>query len=526
MIIGRSTSSSDPSSVFKPFRIPVSFLLLPRSLAPLLPCFFLAGDARAADAIAVGTKQDAETAVLAEMAVQLLRGAGAAARVLPGGGTPVVWKALVRGDLDLYPEYTGTLALQVLNDPSLRDDEALRRALEPLGIGMTRPLGFANNYALGMREERAAALGVRTISDLRAHPTLRFGFSSEFMARADGWPGLQRHYGLPQMDVRGLDHQLAYRGLSAGDLDVTDLYTTDAEIRTRRLRVLADDRGFFPAYRAVFVYRLELVRRAPAALEALRRLEDRLDEDTMVGLNERAKTGTPPGRVAADFLAGLGAGGGYRDDTWAARLLLRTREHLVMVAVSLAAAVLLAVPLGVLAARRPLLGQAALGAAGVLQTIPSLALLALLIPLPLVGGTGTKPALVALFLYSLLPIVRNTVTGLRDIPPSLRESAEGLGLSPWARLWRVELPLASRSILAGVRTAAVINVGTATLGALIGAGGYGQPIIQGVQLNDYGLILEGAVPAALLALAVEWAFTAAERVLVPRGLRLEGPERA
>jgi osmoprotectant transport system permease protein len=474
--------------------------------------------------VTVGSKQDSETTILAEMAAQLARAAGAGVHVQQGlGGTPVVWKALVRGDVDLYPEYTGTLALQVLNDPSLRDEAALRRALEPLGVGMSRPLGFANNYALGMREERAAALGVMTVSDLRRHPGLRFGFSSEFMARTDGWPGLRKHYGLPQTDVRGLDHQLAYRGLSAGDLDVTDLYTTDAEIRTRNLRVLTDDRGFFPAYQAVFVYRLDLERHAPAALATIRRLEGRLDEAAMIGLNERAKSGEDPPRVAADFLASLGTAGTYRDESWLDRLALRTKQHLLMVGVSLAAAVLAAVPLGVLAAKRPLLGRAALALAGVVQTVPALALLALLIPLPLIGGTGTKPALAALFLYSLLPILRNTVTGLHDIPPALREAAEGLGLPPAARLWRVELPLASRAILAGVRTAAVINVGTATLGALIGAGGYGQSITQGVQLDDYGLILEGAVPAALLALAVDGAFAAAERVFVPKGLRLEGP---
>jgi osmoprotectant transport system permease protein len=475
--------------------------------------------------VTVASKQDAETTVLAEMAAQLARGAGAEVRLQQGlGGTPVVWRALVRGDVDVYPEYTGTVTQQILNDPSPRDEAGLRRALEVHGVGMTGPLGFANNYALGMREARAAGLGVRTISDLRRHPGLRFGFSSEFMGRTDGWPGLRQHYGLPQADVRGLDHQLAYRGLSAGDLDVTDLYTTDAEIRTLNLRVLADDRGFFPAYKAVYLYRLDLGRRAPGVVAALRRLEGRLDEAAMIGLNERVKTGTAPAAAAAEFLATLGGTGPAAGETRAERLLRATREHLLMVAASLAVAVLAAVPLGVLAARRPLLGQAVLGLAGVVQTVPSLALLALLIPLPLIGGTGTKPALVALFLYSLLPILRNTVTGLRGIPPTLREAAEGLGLPPRARLWRVELPLASRPILAGVRTAAVINVGTATLGALIGAGGYGQLITQGVQLGDYGLIVEGAVPAALLALLVDAAFGGLERLVVPKGLRLEGPK--
>ena len=155
-------------------------------------------------------------------------------------------------------------------------------------------------------------------------------------------------------------------------------------------------------------------------------------------------------------------------------------------AISLAAAILVAIPLGIVAARRPRLGPIILAAAGVIQTIPSLALLVFMIPWL---GIGAKPALVALFLYSLLPIIRNTATGLRDIPASLRESAEALGLPPAARLFRIELPMASRAILAGIKTAAVINVGTATIGALIGAGGFGQPILTGIRRDDVAMIL-------------------------------------
>jgi osmoprotectant transport system permease protein len=149
----------------------------------------------------------------------------------------------------------------------------------------------------------------------------------------------------------------------------------------------------------------------------------------------------------------------------------------------------------------------------------SLALLALLVPVPFLG-ISPATAIVALFLYSLLPIVRNTATGLQDIPPDLRDSAEALGLSRSARLTRVDLPLASRSILAGIKTSAVIAVGTATLAALIGAGGLGEPIVSGLNLNDHATILEGAVPAALLALLVQGAFELADRAFIPRGLRL------
>jgi osmoprotectant transport system permease protein len=158
-----------------------------------------------------------------------------------------------------------------------------------------------------------------------------------------------------------------------------------------------------------------------------------------------------------------------------------------------------------------------LAAVGVLQTLPSLALLVLMIPLL---GIGARPAIAALFLYGLLPVVRNTYAGLTGIAGELQEAAEALGVSPLTRLWRIELPLASPSILAGIQTSAVICVGTATLGALVGAGGFGQPILTGIRLDNVGLLLEGAVPAALLALLVQALFEWSGRLLIPRGLRL------
>lgn len=477
---------------------------------------FLAGCAPAG-VVRVGAKADTETAVLAEMATQLVRGSGVPAEFRGKlGGTTVCWDALRTGGIDVYPEYTGTLHLQLLADRNLPDDSALHAALAAEGVGMTAPLGFANNYAVGMRADRAAALGIRTVSDLARHPELKLAFSFEFMRRADCWPGLRPRYGLPQTNVRSLDHQLAYQALLDGALDATDLYTTDAEIERDHLIVLEDDKQFFTAYRAVLLYRLDL---PPKAVAALKRLEGRLDERTMIRLNGRVLAKEPESAVAADFLAAtLGIQGEVADESPARQILVWTGEHLALVGVSLLAAVAVAVPLGIVAAYRPRLGQGLHAVTGIVQTIPSLALFALLIPL--FRDIGTLPAVTALFLYSLLPIVRNTYTGLRDLPPALRESAEALGLSAWARLRLVELPLASRVILAGIKTAAVINVGTATLGALIGAGGLGQPIVRGLQLKDRTLLLEGAVPVALLAVAVLGAFELLERVVVPRGLRL------
>ncbi|XXF81684.1 glycine betaine ABC transporter substrate-binding protein [Myxococcaceae bacterium GXIMD 01537] len=470
--------------------------------------------------VRVGSKKFTESVILGEMVAQLARDAGARVehrREL--GGTTVLWEALRRGDIDVYPEYTGTLREELLSGRAPKDDAALRELLAGEGLRMSAPLGFNNTYALGMKEALAERLGIQRISDLRAHPALRFGFSNEFMDRGDGWPALRTRYGLPQRDVRGLDHDLAYRGLESGAIDVTDLYSTDAEVAAHGLRVLEDDLRHFPRYDAVLLYRADLESRAPRALASLLRLEGRLSEEAMVTLNARARVErVPEAQVAADFLGReLGVTAPVRREGLAASLWLRTREHLFLVLVSLGAAIVVAIPLGVLAARLPRLGQGILGLAGVLQTVPSLALLVFMIPLL---GIGARPAIAALFLYSLLPMVRNTVAGLTGIPAEVRESAEALGLPPRVRLARVELPMAAPSILAGIQTAAVINVGTATLGALIGAGGYGQPILTGIRLDDTGLILQGAVPAALLALAVSGLFEVLSRWVVPRGLRL------
>lgn len=480
------------------------------AIALLLCC----ATARAQDArLTIGSKNFTESVILGEIGAGLARDAGIEVRHRRQlGGTRILWRALIEGEIDAYPEYTGTMKQELLKMPDA-DIEQLRAALAERGLAMTAPLGFNNTYALGMRAKQARALGIETISDLRGHPTLTFGLGNEFIQRADGWPGLRREYRLPQR-ANGLKHELAYRGLASGALDVTDLFTTDAEIPYYGLTVLADDRGYFPKYDAVYLFRTDLAQRAPDWVAAINGLAGRMDAATMQRLNARVKLdGEAESAVAADWL------GVVAPDThglWS-RLWQRTREHLALVGISLGLALLTALPLGVLAARRPRLGQLVLTTTGLLQTLPSLAVFVFMIPL---FGIGAWPAIAALFLYSLLPIVRNTHAGLTGITRELRETAAALGLPPQVRLWRIELPLALRTILAGVKTAAVINIGTATLGALIGAGGYGQPILAGIRLDDIGLILEGAVPAALLALLAQGVFELVERALTPRGLRL------
>jgi osmoprotectant transport system permease protein len=471
--------------------------------------------------VRIGSKVFTESVILGEIARGLIRDAGAPAehrREL--GGTQVLFHALESDELDVYPEYTGTILREILSGKGIRDESGLRAALAGRGLLMSRPLGFNNTYAIGMIESVAARLQITSLSELNRHPELKFAFSSEFMDRADGWPGLRDRYRLPQRGVRGLDHDLAYRALSSGEIQATDVSSTDAEIKQYNLRVLSDDLSFFPSYECVWLFRADLPVRSPAAFAAISRLEGRITALEMAGMNAQSKIDRmPEDRVAAEFLeAKFGIAAQIASDTYLGRLLRRLGEHVTLVSISLAAAIAVSVPLGVLASRALRLGPIILTTVGVIQTIPSLALLVFMIPWL---GIGAKPALVALFLYSLLPIVRNTATGLRDIPVSLRESAEALGLPRYAQLVRIELPMASRAILAGIKTAAVINVGTATIGALIGAGGFGQPILTGIRRDDVFMILtEGAIPAAVLALAVQGSFDLAERFLVPRGLRI------
>ncbi len=473
-------------------------------LSILLLCPALA----TAQPIGVGSKLTTENVLLGELARQALNEAGHPARHNEQlGGTRILWNALLAGSIDVYPDYIGTITEEILAGETIADREALVAALAQRGVGITGELGFNNTYALGMRREQAEARGIRTISDLAGHPDLRFGFSNEFMDRQDGWPGVRREYDLAPNSVTGLDHALAYRGIAAGNIDVMDLYSTDPEIAYYDLVALTDDRDFFPHYDAVFLYRLEL---DPTAVAVLERFAGSLDEQTMIGMNAAVKMDMrADSEVAGEFLAErfgitpVDTGSGR----WQ-RFTRNTLDHLTLVAISLSLAILVAIPLGIIAARVRALEGLLLGITGILQTIPSLALLVLMIPL---FGIGALPAIVAMFLYSLLPIVRNTHAGLRQIPGPVMESARALGLPDSLVLRRVELPMALPSILAGIKTSAVMNVGVATLGALIGAGGYGQPILTGIRLDNIPLILEGAIPAAVLALLVQALFDRVEK---------------
>jgi osmoprotectant transport system permease protein len=486
------------------------------------------GPAWAVDPVVVGSKRFTESYILGEIVRQSLMASGVPAVHKQGlGNTGILEQALASGSVDVYPEYTGTIVRELLKrqgNPSLAE---LNEWLAPRGLKAAVPLGFNNTYALAVRESEARRLNLVRISDLARLPAeaLRMGLSHEFQARADGWSALQQAYGLPQAPGSALDHGLAYEAVKAAQVDLIDIYSTDAKVGRYGLRVLEDDRRFFPRYDAV------LLMRQAVDVEPLRALSGRIDEPAMIAMNAQAELdGQPFAEVARQFLAMPPSeassrvsappihsapsisGSGLR--VFAGRLFAPdlgrlAGQHLLLVFGSLAGAVAVGVPLGVWAWRRPRWGGWILGAVGVLQTIPSLALLAFLIAM--LGAIGLGPALLALFLYALLPIVRNTLAGLAGVPVGLGMAAQALGMTPGQILRSVQLPLALPLIWAGVKTAAIINVGTATMAAFIGAGGFGERIVAGLAVNDSSTMLAGALPAAALALLVQAGFDAVER---------------
>jgi len=479
--------------------------------------------ALAEDRLRIGSKRFTEAYVLAWI-LAIAADPARPAEVRAGlGNTAITYEALRSGAIDLYPEYLGTIDREILGNAGGSTPQAMRERLAALGFGIAIPLGFNNGYALAMREADAQRLGIRRVSDLVRHPTLRAGLSNEFIGRTDGWPGLSARYGLPQRPF-GLDHALGYAALADGRIDLMDIYTTDAKIGELGLRVLEDDLGYFPRYDAVVLHRLDVPSRAPRAWARMTALAGTIDERAMIAMNARAeRDGVPFETIARDALQARSATGsaakaadpkrGVLDKLFAPDLGRLAAQHLGLVLGSIAAALAIGVPLAVASRARPRLRAAVLATVGVLQTVPSLAMLALLIAIT--GAIGIVPALIALTLYALLPIVGNTVAGLDGVPPGLRDAADALALTPSQGLRHVELPLAMPTIVAGVRTAGVTCVGTATIAAFIGAGGFGERIVTGLALNDAGLMLAGALPSALLAVVFDRALGRLERRLRP-----------
>ncbi len=473
-----------------------------------------------AEPILVGSKKFTESYVLAEIAKRAMENAGIPAEHRQGmGGTIILWEALRTDQIGFYPEYTGTIGEEILKaSPSISADGDASPAREIWcrhdGRAWFQQYLCAGHAASGrgaIADSQDQRLAKPSGAEVRPDP--RIPHSSQ-----TGWRPLAEKYQLPTQNVSGIDHGLGYAALRNGSIDVKDAYSTDAKIAENDLIVLEDDLRFFPQYKAVFLYRLAL---PPKAIAVLQSLEGTLDEKRMIRLNAEAERTKNYARAADLYFQDNGASprATHTGETLTHKLIRWTSRHLELAGISLLLSVIVGIPLGIAASRGGAIGQAILAVTGAVQTIPSLALLALLVPVPFFG-ISPRTAIAALFLYGLLPIVRNTATGLQDIAPPIRESAIALGLEPSARLWKIYLPIASRTILGGIKTSAVINIGTATLAALIGAGGLGEPILSGLNLNDHATILQGAIPAAILALLVQWSFDLLDRLLIPKGLRL------
>ncbi len=470
-----------------------------------------------AEPIRIGGKNFNEGSLLAEIIARLLEAHGfSVSSKMNLGGTLICFTALNNGEIDCYPEYSGTIAQQILKQPRLKSLEDINKQLQAkYNLQTGRSFGFNNSYALAVKNRVANQLHLENISDLQNYPDLRFAFSYEFLNRQDGWLNLATVYRLHQQAV-GIEHGLAYQAVEEGKVDLIDVYSTDGEIPRFDLHLLHDDRDFFPRYEAVALFRASLPEKVKRIIGLL---AGRIDERKMQHLNALAVFERQPHRqIARNFLIAenlIDENSERNGRSPMMMILHRTIEHLELTAVALLAAMMLALPLGIYIYYHPKRGRPLLYLAGLLQTIPSIALLAFMIPL---FGIGVAPAIVALFLYALLPILRNTAIALFSVDPLLKKVATGMGLTRRQILRHIELPLAIPTILAGIRTAAVINIGTATLAAFIGAGGLGQFIVTGLSLNDVNLILQGAIPAALLAVIVEFLFEWFERMVVPAHL--------
>ncbi|MEO6693913.1 MAG: glycine betaine ABC transporter substrate-binding protein [Ignavibacteria bacterium] len=469
--------------------------------------------------ITVGAKHFNEGYILSEILSRLFESEGYTVdRKFNLGGTLVCYEALVNRGIDIYPEYTGTISEAILKTNEKISFDELKERLKSINLEISNEYGFNNTYAFALKKEQAQSLNLTTISDLKAHPQLKLGLSYEFLNREDGWKNLSKIYELPQTPV-GLEHGLAYKAIEDGQIELTDAYSTDGEIPEYSLTILKDDKNFFPKYSAVSFYRTDADKKMK---EIVGRISGKISETEMQDMNEEVLYENKNfAEVADNFLRkkNLIANNISQSDvkvSMISEIIPKALQHLKITFISLLLAILVAVPLGILLYFYSSASKPVIYIAGLLQTIPSIALLAFMIPL---FGIGVIPAIIALFLYGLLPILRNTTIALFTVDPLLKEVAEGIGLTRMQKLINIELPLSMPTIIAGIRTAAVINIGTATLAAFIGAGGLGEFIVTGLALNNTKLILMGAVPAAILAILTEIVFEIAERIIIPKHLQ-------
>jgi osmoprotectant transport system permease protein len=466
--------------------------------------------------IIVGGKNFTEGFIGSELLAQIIEAKTdiTVERKLGLGGTYICYEALKNGEIDLYPEYTGTALLALMKHPTMADPEevfsTVKEHFRNKGLIFLSPLGFNNTYTLTMTRKKASALGIRCISDLKSKAgTLDFSCTHEFIERPDGYRALSKFYGFEFKSVRGMDPGLTYLAAKQGHADIIDGFSTDGRIPAFDLIILEDDWHFFPPYYAAPFIREGALKRYPELEDALRSLAGQISNPEIQKMNYQVdQLGLNPREVAANFLSAKGfipASSNVPETGTAfwsivlrrkADIALFTLQHIELTFVAVLLAIIFAVPLGIVMSRWGKLADPIMAVINVIQTLPSLALLGFMVP---IFGIGVVPAIIALFLYALLPIVSNTYTGIKQVDPALIEAARGMGMKDMQILLRVELPLSLTVIMAGVRTSTVINVGTATLAAFIGGGGLGALILRGISMSNNNLILAGAIPASLLA---------------------------
>lgn len=494
--------------------------------------------------IIIGSKEFTENYLLGEMAAILLKEKYKVPveKKLGLGGTKVAFDALESDTIDIYPDYTGTGYIYFLGrndnerDPDKIYDTVKKEFKKKYGMVWSQPFGFNNTYALAVRDSDERLSDMTTVSELVGQESeFTLAAPHEFMERNDGLPNFQKAYGLnfPNSNLIGMEAGLTYSAIRDEKVDMIMSYSTDGRIAAYNLRLIEDDLNFFPPYYAAWLTKEKTIKEFPVLEKLFKDFDDLISEKEMMALNNQVDSKKlEPEVVARNFLVKKGllegeykefkkvkktglAGYFYKKRKY---LLKITKEHLILSFGSLLLALLISLPTGIALTRFPMISTPVFTVVNTIQTVPSLALLGFLIPLM---GIGKLPGIVALFLYSLLPLIRNTYTGIEAVDKKFIEASRGIGLTNWQILWRVEIPLAMPVILAGIRTASVIVIGTATLAALVGAGGLGDPIFRGVATVNNDLIFLGAIPSALLAIVTDKLLGLAEIKLVSKGLRLD-----
>lgn len=493
----------------------------------------------AKEPLIIGSKKFSESIILGEIVAILLEEKfnHPTIRKLGLGGTQVALNALKNEDIHVYPDYTGTGYVMILKMDGERDPKIIHQIVgqefkNRWGIIWSEPIGFNNTYALAVRKDDKRFKNFKNISSLSKNvDSFRYVAPHEFMERKDGHFRFAQTYALnfKEKNIISMEAGLMYSAIKNKQTDMIIAYSTDGRIKAYNLRLIEDDQKFFPPYHVALLAKNKTLKQFPELRIIFNLVKGLITEKEMINMNDQVdRLKGDPNEVARNFLISKSLIKGVQQQiktdhnffSYAISkrdyLLKLLVEHLLISFGALFFALIVSLPTGILLTRYQSLGKIIFPFINTIQTIPSLALLGFLVP---IIGIGLTPALLALFLYSLLPLIRNTYAGILGVEKTYLEASRGIGLTNRQILLKVEIPLAMPIIIAGLRTASVIVIGTATLAALIGAGGFGDPIFRGVATLNSNLILLGAVPSALLAIGVDKLIGISEKFLISDGIK-------